>query len=141
MNTASLPRAVDGLTDDHQAIAQVLGDYFSGLYTGDIGLLRSVFHPQAASFADVDGEAFHKSVGDWLVGVANRASPAVLGERCEMRVLSVDVTGAIAIAKVHVPARGFNYYNYLSLLRQGGRWLIVNKVFDDVPTAQAPRAS
>ena len=141
MNTATLPRAVDGLTDDHQAIAQVLGDYFSGLYTGDIGLLRSVFHPQAASFADVDGQAFHKSVDDWLVGVANRTSPVVLGEAFNMRVLSVDVTHAIAMAKVHVPARGFDYYNYLSLLRQGGRWLIVNKVFDDVPPALSPRAA
>lgn len=140
MNAASLPRAVDGLTDDYHAIAQVLGDYFSGLYTGDIDLLRSVFHPQAASFANVDGQTLHKSVDNWLVGVANRTAPVVLGERFNMRVLSVDVVHSMAMAKVHVPARGFNYYNYLSLVRHGGRWLIVNKVFDDVPPAPSRRA-
>jgi hypothetical protein len=39
----------------------------------------------------------------------------------------------MAIARVHVPALGFNFYNYLSLLRKDGNWRIVSKVFDDVP--------
>jgi hypothetical protein len=34
---------------------------------------------------------------------------------------------------VHVPAHGFNYHNYLSLVRNEGRWVIVNKIFFDVP--------
>jgi hypothetical protein len=50
-----------------------------------------------------------------------------------MRVLSLDVTHDMAIAKVYVPALGFNFYNYLSLLCKGGSWRIVSKVFDDVP--------
>jgi hypothetical protein len=50
-----------------------------------------------------------------------------------MKVMSLDVTHNIATAKVHVPALGFNYYNYLTLMRQDGIWIIVNKVFSDVP--------
>lgn len=135
MNTPSLQAAADGVTEDRHAIGLVLDDYFSGLYTGDTDLLRSVFHPQAASFASVNGQPFHTTIGAWLESVANRTSPAELGERCSMTVMSVDVLGTIAIAKVHVPARGFNYYNFLSLLRQDGQWLIVNKVFVDLPKA------
>ena len=141
MNSASLPDPGEGVIDDHHAIVQVLEDYFSGLYTGDVDLLRSVFHPEAASFSDIGGQGYHKPVEDWFADVANRTSSAQLGERCNMRVLSVDVLHSIAMAKVHVPARGFDYYNYLSLLRQDGRWLIVNKVFDDLPPVSTPGAS
>ena len=52
-----------------------------------------------------------------------------------MQVLAIDVTHDIATARVHVPALGFNYVNYLSLVRRQGGWVIVNKVFADVPVS------
>jgi hypothetical protein len=119
--------------EDHQAILAVLGDYFKGLYTGDTALLRSVFHPDAALFAELPGQSYHKGVDAYLEGVAQRESPAKRGEPDQMKVLSVDVQHDIATARVHVPALGFNFYNYLSLLRKDGAWVIVNKVFSAVP--------
>jgi hypothetical protein len=121
--------------DDHRAIAAVLGDYFKGLYAGDTALLRTVFHPAAALFAERGGQSYHKGLDAYLDGVAGRASPASLGEPYRMKVLAIDVTHDIAMARVHVPALGFNYVNYLSLVRWEGRWVIVNKVFTDMPTA------
>jgi hypothetical protein len=119
--------------EDHHAILAVLADYFTGLYTGDTALLRSVFHPDAALFAEVAGQPYHKRLDDYLAGVEKRQSPEELGEPYQMKVLSVDVTHGIATARVHVPALGFNYTNYLSLVRHEGVWVIVNKVFFDVP--------
>jgi hypothetical protein len=121
------------IMEDHHAILAVLGDYFTGLYTGDTALLRSVFHPEAALFADVAGQPCFKRLDDYLAGVEKRQSPEELGEPYQMKVLSVDVNYGIATAKVHVPAHGFNYYNYLSLVRNEGVWVIVNKTFFDVP--------
>ena len=121
--------------DDHRAIAAVLGDYFKGLYMGDTALLRTVFHPDAALFAERDGQPYHKRLDDYLDAVAARASPASLGEPYRMKVLAIDVTHDIAMARVHVPALGFDYVNYLSLLRLQGRWVIVDKVFTEVPAA------
>lgn len=67
--------------EDHRAILLVLADYFNGLYLGDTELLRSVFHPQAALFADLEGQAYHKHIDAWLDGVARRPSPdGVAGE-------------------------------------------------------------
>jgi hypothetical protein len=131
--------------EDHQAIQAilaVLSDYFAGLYTGDTERLRSVFHPEAALFAELGGQPYHKPLSSYLEGVAQRRSPEALGETYRMRVLSLDVLHNIAVAKVHVPALGFNYYNYLTLVRQASGWVIVNKVFDDVPveTGGAPRS-
>lgn len=123
--------------EDHQSILVVMADYFNGLYTGDTVLLRSVFHPEAALFANVNGQSYYKPLDAYLDGVEQRESPEELGEPYQMKVLSVDVTHNIASAKVHVPARGFNYYNYLSLVKRDGIWVIVNKIFSDVP-ARAP---
>jgi len=119
--------------DAQRAIAAVLGDYFKGLYTGDTALLRTVFHPDAALFAERGGQSYYKRLDDYLDGVAARASPASLGEPYRMQVLAIDVTRDIAMARVHVPALGFNYVNYLSFVRWQGRWVIVNKVFTDMP--------
>jgi hypothetical protein len=119
--------------EDHQAILQVLSEYFAGLFSGDVGRLRAVFAPEAALFAELDSASYHKSLNAYLEGVAQRVPPEARGESFRMRVLSVDVLHNIAMAKVHVPALGFNFYNFLSLVRRDGRWLIVNKVFGDAP--------
>lgn len=119
--------------EDHYAILAVLADYFTGLYTGDTTLLRSVFHPDAGVFAGVAGQPGARRLDDYLAAVEKRRSPEELGEPYRMKVLSVDVTCNIATARVHVPAHGFNYYNYLSLVRNGDAWVIVNKIFSDVP--------
>ena len=121
--------------DDQCAIAAVLGDYFKGLYTGNTALLRTVFHPDAALFAERGGQSYHKRLDDYLDGVAQRASPASLGEPYRMKVQAIDVAHDIAMARVHVPALGFNYVNYLSFVRWQGRWVIVNKVFAEMPVA------
>jgi hypothetical protein len=120
---------------DHQSILQLLSDYFRGLHAGDVELLRSVFDPEAVLFAELGGGSYRKSLDAYLDGVSQRSSPAELHEPFRMRVLSLEVLHDMAVARVHVPALGFNFYNYLSLLRRGGSWRIVSKVFDDIPVA------
>ena len=124
--------------DEHRAIAKLLEDYFRGLYTGDVALLRSVFHPQAALFAQLDGKPYYKSLADYLDGVARRQSPHRLRERFRMKLLGLDVVHDLAFAGVHVPALGRDYYNHLSLLRLDGRWCIVSKAFAEPLPDTAP---
>ena len=116
----------------HHAILALLSDYFDGLYRGDTALLRAVFHPEAASFSAMGGSRAHQRVANWLELVAQRPSPQERGEAFRMRVLSLSVLHDIALAQVHVPAHGFDYYNVLSLVRVEGRWMIANKVFTDL---------
>jgi hypothetical protein len=119
--------------NDHEAILSVLDRYFRGIYSGDTALLRSVFHPKATLFAEVRGQPYYKLLDEYLDGVANRKSPEELGERFLMKPVSVEVVHNIASAKVHCPMLGFNYYDYLSFVLKDGEWLIVNKLFTDVP--------
>ncbi|MGO4327471.1 nuclear transport factor 2 family protein [Cupriavidus sp. 2TAF22] len=117
---------IDG---DHQAILKLLYVYLDAIYDGNATCLGSTFHPAAAVFGHVNGEATHRTVAAYLAAVAGRASPASQGEPYRMSILSIDVLGAMASAKVRVRMFGFDYYNFLSLLKVDGNWLIANKLY------------
>ena len=119
--------------NDHEAVLAVVDSYCKGVYRGDIELLRSVFHPKAALFAEVRGQPYYKPLEEYLSVVASRKSPESLGEPFLMKPVAVEVTHEIAFAKVHCPMLGYRYTDYLSFVREDGRWVIVNKLFTDVP--------
>jgi hypothetical protein len=112
-----------------QEISTLLDTYFKGLYRGDSALLKSVFHPQAQLFGEVRGVPYFNTLDKFLVAVAGRQSPEQRGEEFRMQVLEVKLLEHIASAHVRCPMLGFDYYDYLSLLREGGRWQIVSKLF------------
>jgi hypothetical protein len=118
----------------HQEILDTVQRYFESIYSGDVARLRSTFHPQAALFGEVKGQPYYKSLDDYLDAVAKRQSPQALGEDFLMKATSVDVLGPIGLVRTHCQMLGFNYVDYLSLVRSDGRWLIVNKTFTHVET-------
>ena len=115
--------------DSHQQILQVLDAYFGGMYSGDVERLRSAFHPTAVLWGEIKGQAYHRSLDEYLLAVSNRQSPQELGEAYAMEPISIEVHGSIALAKVRCPMLGFDYFDLLSLLDQDGRWAIASKVF------------
>ena len=117
----------------HEAVLAAVDAYCLGVYHGDVGMLRSVFDHRALLFADVRGAAYFRPLEEYLAVVAGRQSPAALGEPFRMKPISVEVTHNIAYAKVHCPMFDYNYVDYLSFIRQGEDWKIVNKLFTDVP--------
>ena len=119
--------------DAHAEVLSVVDAYCKGVFMGDVELLRSVFHPKAALFAEVRGQPYYRPLEEYLSVVANRQSPGALGEAFRMKPLAVEVTHEIALAKVHCPMFDYNYIDYLSLVRQDGKWRIVTKLFTDVP--------
>lgn len=118
--------------NSYREILTVLEAYFAGIYEGDVDRLASTFHPRAILGGEVKGHPYHKTVEEYLEVVRTRASPRSLGEPFAMTPLSIDVQGQIALAKVRCPMLGFNYIDYLSLVRLDERWVIVSKVFTHV---------
>ena len=113
-------------------IQTVIQNYFEGIYNGNEVQLKDVFHTQALLFGDIKGIPYFKTVTDYLDGVKSRKSPAEMGEDFKMEILGIEVLGSIAIAKLHVPMLGNNYYDFLSLALVNEKWKIVNKVFTHV---------
>jgi len=113
-------------------IKNTISSYFEGIYHGDVEKLESVFHPEALLSGDIKGVPYFKTVSDYIAGVRNRKSPHDLGEEFQMKILGIEIIGNTAIAKLHLPMLGFNYYDFLSLSLVNGTWIIVNKLFTHV---------
>jgi hypothetical protein len=114
---------------DREILLDVLQRYFDGLYRGDVALLRGVFHPRARLFGEVKGQVLLRDLEPYLEVVASRSSPMQNGEAQRMKVLGLDIHGAIAVATVRCDMLGFNYVDQLGLLKQDDRWSIVNKLY------------
>ncbi|MBC8054208.1 MAG: nuclear transport factor 2 family protein [Sphingobacteriaceae bacterium] len=110
-------------------IQQVLDLYFEGIYRGDVEKLEHAFHPHALLFGDVDQNPYFKTLKEYLEAVKNRQSPADQGEAFDMKVYGIEVLGNLAIAKANLCMLNYNYHDFLSLVKSGNRWKIVNKSF------------
>jgi hypothetical protein len=117
---------------DTNEIVELVQRYFDATWRGDVAQLRTVFDARAIVAGEVNGQPYFKSIDEYLEGVANRKSPAELGEKPEMELLMLDVQQNIATAKLHVRMLGFNYYNYFSIIRQHEKWLVITKTLTNV---------
>lgn len=115
--------------NDREVLLDLLQRYFDGLYRGNAELLRGVFHPQARLFGEVKGQILLRELEPYLQLVASRRSPMQGGEDQCMKVLALQMHGAIAVATVQCDMLGFHYVDQLSVLKQDGRWSIVNKLY------------
>lgn len=118
--------------DKQEAVTKVIVSYLEGIYYGDVTKLEKCFTDKAYLYGDIKGAEYEKSIGEYLEGVKNRQSPDEMKEENRMEIIGLDILGSIAIAKLHVPMLGFNYYDFLSLSLVNGEWKIVNKLFTHV---------
>lgn len=119
-------------TDHIRDIENLINRYFEGIFNGDTIKLETCFHTNVHIYGDLKGMGYLKSVNEYLEGVKNRKSPKDLNERLKMKIIGIDIMGKIAMAKLHLPMLGYNYYDYLSLARIDNQWKIVNKIFTHV---------
>lgn len=119
-------------TENIKTIELLITHYFEGIFYGDVPKLEACFHENVQIYGDIKGVDYLKSVTAYLEGVKSRKSPKDLDEPYQMKIIGIEVLGKIAMAKLHVPMLGYNYYDYLSLAKIEGDWKIVNKIFTHV---------
>ncbi|WDZ98732.1 nuclear transport factor 2 family protein [Mucilaginibacter sp. SJ] len=114
------------------AIEQALENYyFKGIYEGNLDLLNQVMNAGTLLFGDVKGQPYAKTLDVYLDGVKNRVSPKDSDKPFNGKIISVKAVNSIAIAEVQVKMYDFNYHEFLSFHKLGGKWLIVNKMISD----------
>ena len=113
----------------HDSPEACVETYFQGLHAGDIDALRRAFHPRARLTGVVRGEPYERALADYLALVQDRVAPEARGETRVMRVVSVERVGEIASVRASVSMLGFDYVDFLSLVRERGAWSIVHKNF------------
>lgn len=120
-------------TLDLQRIRQTVQLYFDGMFHSDVEKLKKAFHPTAALMGYFSGNLTHIPLEKWLEMVAARPSPAKNGEEYNMRLVSMDLTESVAMVKVKDLYLGLWFTDYLSLVKIGDQWRIVNKIFHHQP--------
>jgi len=117
---------------NYSEIRTIIQSYFDGIFYGKVESLQGIFHPQSILTGDIKGEPYFKTIDEYLLVVKSRKSPSELGEMMEMKILAIEFLGNNAVVKLHCPMLGYNYYDFLSLSKCDGAWLIVNKIFSHV---------
>lgn len=118
------------LSNQEEVIRGLVEAYFSGLHHGDTSLLEGLFHPDCV----LKSPDYRVSRAQWLSLVADRPVPSEMGHPWQYSIQWIEWEGAQAMVKVSCPLPHANYVDYLGLLWEEGRWLIVNKMY-------APRQS
>lgn len=112
---------------DIDAVRVLIDAYFQGIHHANIALLRDIFHPDA----QLKAPGIRRNLAQWLTLVESREVPANQGAGFDYRVLSIDVINDQAMVKLICPLLGRVYIDFLGLLKEGGCWRIVNKMYTD----------
>ena len=118
-----------------ELIQQTVQYYFDGLYHSNIEKLKIAFHPNAQVIGHFQGNLVFNSLEQFLEFVKSTPAPSESGEEYDMKIVSIDVTGDVSVAKVADLYLGLRFTDYLSLLKIDSGWVIVNKVFHHEPIA------
>lgn len=111
-------------------IGEVMAVYFDGIYHSDVVRLSRVFHPRAVYVCATESPLIHKTMAKYFEIVAKREAPSSRGEaRCD-EIVSIDIAGEnTAFVKAHCAIGPKYFTDYLTLIRDDGRWQIISKVF------------
>jgi hypothetical protein len=118
------------MSDEHD-IRRTIQTCFDGMYESSAQKTRDAFHPNAMIVGYLD-DGFHEMSVDDFTGFVESQRPSAQerGEAARLDVLSVEVSGETAIARVRDDYLGLTFHDTLSLVLTEGRWWIYNKLFN-----------
>lgn len=129
------PGSAAASASDRLAIEETIGHYYLAGDTASSAELRRAFHPAAMMFFVKDGVLNGVSQPEWWSRTDANKDPVKARSR---RIPLVDVSGDAAVAKVLSEYPTHRFEDYMSLLRIGGQWRIVGKIFHRTVPANAP---
>jgi hypothetical protein len=111
--------------------------YFAAHATGSGEPLRGVFVEDGTMFWAADGQLRSRTSTEYINGFSGK--PAADEAQRRRRILAVDVTGDVAVAKAELDYPDVRLVDYFILVRAGGDWKIVSKAFHRFPKTASNR--
>jgi hypothetical protein len=128
----ALTHARGRLDDEEPLVRRALDHYIQGHATGVGDHFRAAFDPQGRVVSIRDGRLAMMTI-DEFVGRAATGKPAADEGRRRRRIESIDITGDAAVAKVVLEYPAVRFTDYMTLLKTGDEWRIINKAFHAEP--------
>lgn len=115
------------------AIKKLIADYFEVLHFQDMDLFDRVFHKDCVLYSAQGGELSIRPYATYREAVANRKSPADLGNPRNDQVLMFDqVSPTLALVKPQLQMFGGVMQDYLNLVHLDGQWWVMAKMWEKV---------
>jgi hypothetical protein len=127
---------MDQQTTEEALIRETIQTYFDALHESSGEKVKASFHARGTvSGIMSDSGAMAEMDTPRFVAFADaNTSPAENGEPREDDLISIEVTGKVASVKLRVRYLGKRFTDHLLLIKDGGRWQILNKVWHADPT-------
>lgn len=120
-------RPAGATSAERDGVAATVRLYFKGHATGDGKHVLQAFHPDAKIFSIKDGTLAALTRAEFAARFPGK--PKADEARRDRKILSIDIAGDAAVAKVELRYPDAHIVDYLSLVKLDGSWTIINKVF------------
>jgi hypothetical protein len=122
--------AAMNLESERDAIEAVIRDYLEGMIYGQTDRLESAMHPLCMQAGHYKGnyEFFPR---DEFIEAMKSEKMQEPGTPYVADIVSIDLSGDVAVAKVTDDCFSTSFTDYLTLIKHDGRWQIVMKAFVD----------
>lgn len=110
------------------AVRAVVVDYLEGMIWGQTERIERAFHPRAIMAGHFAGGYEFMSRQEF-VDFLRKGPGEPVGSPYVAELLSVEVTGSVAVAKVSDTCFGTDFTDWLVMVKDGGHWQIVAKTF------------
>ncbi len=111
---------------EHEAIAEVVQHYIDGAKSGRGDDMKPAFHEDATIFGYAGADLFAGPIGK-LFAWNDGNGPAM---ELQARIASIDLVDTVATVRLELDNwTGARYTDLFTLLKVGGEWKIMNKVF------------
>ena len=116
--------------DDRTEIRQVITQYADAYLRADVDALRDVFAPDAIMNGHVGERLVEGAPEIFIQNVGRAPSIFSLGQNSQYEIGDIQITGhAAAVTVTQYDFGGFNFTDYMHLLKRDGRWQIISKTF------------
>ena len=116
------------------ALESLISDYFDALHYCDTELLQKVFHPKAIYATADESPLLYRTMDEYVPVVAARQSPASKGETRTDAIDDIQLAGDnTAFARVRCSIGNNDFVDFLTFVRDDGRWQIMSKIFQIKP--------
>jgi hypothetical protein len=120
---------------DEAGVRKAIEAYFQGHATGQGEHFRQGMHADMRFSGLRDGKLFHRTLDEFAGGFPGK--PAADEAKRKRRIVSIDITGIAASAKIELDYPQVFFTDYFLLLKVDGEWKIMDKIADPGASRQA----